>query len=112
MGEIADSLINGEFDFYTGEYIGRPIGMPRTLDGSLPWKMRRPAFNGVMKYVMQKGLSQQQVEPMLRKYAEFKGWEIGKKKFIRKCSAKIQKDWNGFCNWFAQNKKNIQSALI
>ena len=22
MGEIADSLINGEFDFITGEYIG------------------------------------------------------------------------------------------
>ena len=105
MGEIADSLINGEFDFYTGEYIGRPIGMPRTLDGSLPWEKKgRPATNGVMNYLMKKGVSQQQVATVLQKYAEFKGWQITGKKFIRKCSAKIQEDWNGFCNWFHQNK--------
>ena len=27
MGEIADSLINGEFDFITGEYIGEAVGL-------------------------------------------------------------------------------------
>lgn len=32
MGEIADSLINGEFDAQTGEYIGEPCGYPRTLE--------------------------------------------------------------------------------
>lgn len=31
MGEIAESLINGEFDSLTGEYIGPPVGYPRTL---------------------------------------------------------------------------------
>ena len=38
MGEIADSLINGEFDFITGEYIGEAVGYPRThqLKRSLP----------------------------------------------------------------------------
>jgi hypothetical protein len=30
MGEIAESLINGEFDEITGEYIGKPCGYPRT----------------------------------------------------------------------------------
>lgn len=30
MGEIADSLISGEFDFITGEYIGEAVGYPRT----------------------------------------------------------------------------------
>ena len=34
MGEIADSLINGEFDMYTGEYIGEPCGYPRTMSNS------------------------------------------------------------------------------
>lgn len=34
MGEIADSLINGEFDMYTGEYIGEPCGYPRTISNS------------------------------------------------------------------------------
>lgn len=38
MGEIANSLINGDFDFYTGEYIGRGKGFPRTHDKSLPWE--------------------------------------------------------------------------
>lgn len=31
MGEIADSLISGEFDFITGEYLGEAVGYPRTL---------------------------------------------------------------------------------
>lgn len=31
MGDIADSIINGEFDEQTGEYIGEPCGYPRTL---------------------------------------------------------------------------------
>lgn len=30
MGEIADSLINGEFDCITGEYLGEAVGYPRT----------------------------------------------------------------------------------
>ncbi len=29
MGEIADSLISGEFDFITGEYLGDAVGYPR-----------------------------------------------------------------------------------
>ena len=33
MGEIADALIDGEFDFLTGEYIGPGVGYPRTLEG-------------------------------------------------------------------------------
>jgi hypothetical protein len=40
MGEIADILINGEFDSNTGEYIGKPVGYPRTIDRSLPWEKR------------------------------------------------------------------------
>ena len=30
MGEIAESLINGEFDYITGEYLGEGVGYPRT----------------------------------------------------------------------------------
>lgn len=33
MGDIADSLINGEFDYITGEYIGSGVGYPRTWNG-------------------------------------------------------------------------------
>lgn len=30
MGEIADSIISGEFDYINGEYIGEQVGYPRT----------------------------------------------------------------------------------
>lgn len=29
MGQYAESMINGECDMYTGEYIGNPCGYPR-----------------------------------------------------------------------------------
>ena len=35
MGEYAEQLINGDCDFFTGEYIGRGKGFPRTQNGSL-----------------------------------------------------------------------------
>lgn len=67
MGEIADSLINGDFDFHTGEYLGRGYGIPRTRDRSLPWEKRNKptckkdftlskesAYNGVKNYINQK----------------------------------------------------------
>lgn len=31
MGDIAESLLDGEFDYLTGEYIGEGVGYPRTL---------------------------------------------------------------------------------
>lgn len=31
MGEIAQSLLDGEFDYITGEYIGPGVGHPRTM---------------------------------------------------------------------------------
>ena len=57
MGEIADGLINGDFDFYTGEYLGRGGGFPRTGNKSLPWERgvkRDRTHNprkGVMMYI-------------------------------------------------------------
>ena len=30
MGDIADSIIDGEFDQYTGEYLGEGCGYPRS----------------------------------------------------------------------------------
>lgn len=34
MGDIADSMIDGEFDYITGEYIGPGVGYPRTYSGT------------------------------------------------------------------------------
>lgn len=34
MGEIADDIIDGVFDYISGEYIGEGVGFPRTKHGS------------------------------------------------------------------------------
>jgi len=101
MGEIADGLINGDFDFYTGEYLGRGLGFPRTHDRPLPWKNRskKNPTNGVMIFLSRKGLTQNQQEAILRKYAELKNWDIQGKHFFRKISAKIGEDWPAFASW-------------
>lgn len=31
MGEIADSMIDSEFDYITGEYLGKGVGYPRSF---------------------------------------------------------------------------------
>lgn len=41
MGEIADSIIDGEFDYITGEYIGPGVGYPRTRHGNNPKKKKK-----------------------------------------------------------------------
>lgn len=42
MGDIADMMINGDLDFYSGEYLGRGHGFPRTGNRSLPWEKDTP----------------------------------------------------------------------
>jgi len=108
MGEIADGLINGDFDFYTGEYIGRGYGIPRTRNRSLPWEGGRgnngnPA-GGVISFLAKKGIKKtEDVVAILQEYVNHCGWDIKGKKFIRKVSIKIQEDWTGFAMW-AGNK--------
>jgi hypothetical protein len=108
MGEIADMMLDGTLDFYTGEYIGRGKGMPRTLDGSLPWEQRdghfpktyKPAF-GVLNYLESRGIVRQDhKESALKQYAAFKNWDIPHtRKFIRKISALITVNFGDFKNW-------------
>lgn len=58
MGEMADAMIDGEMDFFTGEYIGRGVGYPRTLDRSLPWERKAPnAKFGVTNWLNQQGIT-------------------------------------------------------
>lgn len=46
MGDIAEGLINGDFDQYTGEYIGRGGGFPRSkMGGSKKIKTSTPPPN-------------------------------------------------------------------
>lgn len=53
MGEIADALVNGDFDYITGEWLGRGVGIPRTRctprkSDDLSWK-KVDGYMGTMK---------------------------------------------------------------
>ncbi len=53
MGDIADSIINGDFDYITGEYIGEGYGFPRTTNSNHVNKIQTSskAVNGVDKFM-------------------------------------------------------------
>jgi hypothetical protein len=108
MGEIAEGLINGDFDFYTGEYLGRGIGFPRTKNRSLPWEKRRgiktknitntkkAAYNGVVKYIEKKWIGRKErpsVREIIYEYTGEKNFDIK-----LRCIS-IQQEWGKFVIW-------------
>lgn len=102
MGEIADGLINGDFDFYTGEYLGRGYGIPRTRNKSLAWERpdytysKDAAFKGIKKYLKKK-LNITDITLIINEYMP-----LLDKSLKQKC-LEIQKDFPKFCQWV--NKK-------
>lgn len=56
MGEIADGLINGDFDSVTGEYLGEGFGYPRTIHNGrivgYAGEGKNSNVNGVKKFLM------------------------------------------------------------
>lgn len=116
MGDIADSLINGEFDAISGEYIGRPVGYPRTYkNGKLVGlhedvdRSSKNNMNGIHKYLNSKGIKNRGehtkiVDAYLTSRSEsnmiLKGTFRQKSKFI-------QNNFGAFVVWF--NKQIIKS---
>jgi len=110
MGEIADGLINGDFDFYTGEYIGRGFGFPRTHNRSLEWEKpdytfsKDVAFKGVSKFLKSKFFVTD-ITGIVNMYMP----DI-EKSLKQKCLA-IQKDFSKFVEWVKANHATINSQL-
>ncbi len=113
MGDIADGLINGDFDFYTGEYMGRGYGVPRTRNKSLPWEKRRgdgkaknfldskeSAYNGVKRYIGLKWGGRKDIPSVRSVVYEYTGESNFDLK--QKC-LEIQNDFKKFVQWI--NKK-------
>lgn len=98
MGEIADGLINGDFDFHTGEYIGRGYGIPRTFGKVLPWEQKDftqskdVAFKGVSKFLKGR-LGVTDITPIVNQYMP-----DTQRSLKQKCLA-IQKDFGAFVKW-------------
>jgi len=96
MGEIADMLLEGTLDFYTGEYLGRGNGIPRTKNKSLDWEKRSKsnAYRGVHKYVFNR-LGLRDCQDIVNEYLP------GELKLKQKC-VEIQKDFGAFIKFINQ----------
>lgn len=120
MGEIADMLLDGTLDFYTGEYLGKGGGIPRTKNKSLEWERRKQskppidylsskevALNGVKKYIKKKWRGSASIPSIRAVVSEYLGESNIDLK--QKC-LDIQRDWLKFCQWV--NKKiNDKNSL-
>lgn len=101
---MADGLINGDFDFYTGEYIGRGYGIPRTRNKSLPWeknnytRSKNEAFNGVNKYLKRLGFKDKEISKIILEFVPI----AGKLSLKQRC-IEIQRKWPEFVQ-FIKNK--------
>lgn len=112
MGEIADMMINGDMDFYTGEWMGKGNGVPRTLDRSLPWEASRPwglkriqrnELKVIENWFNGKGIRPHERTPIINAYMEYKGIVIGKARRYSRACIEIQKDMESFKRWYNNN---------
>ncbi len=122
MGEIADMMLDGTLDFYTGEYIGRSKGFPRTIDKSLPWEQRAynkksGAYGGIINFCMQKGLTHSQANGIIKVYSREKfnvvipkakggiGFKEKVLPLLIESANKMQENFSEFKSWFNSRKQ-------
>ncbi|WP_336617113.1 hypothetical protein [Bacteroides acidifaciens] len=81
MGEIADSLINGEFDFITGEYIGEAVGFPRMRSygkRNAPPIIKKPSSKAnvcITNMCKDRGFDSRKKTELVSKFLQNKGYE-------------------------------------
>lgn len=93
MGEIAEGLINGDFDFYTGEYLGRGKGFPRTQSSPLmPRKSEDLSWKKVTGFLNNSGIKQHLHPQVLRDY----GCNYSGKTPLRNACFEVLKDFDKF----------------
>ena len=101
MGEIADGLIDGDFDFFSGEYLGEGSGFPRSNSDDIDTH-RTPRGNnplkGIRNYLRNRGVIKKGDQRELM--VEF----VGEKQMSNQDLAKyITNDWSKFIG-FVKNK--------
>ena len=112
MGEIADGLINGDFDEETGEYIGEGMGFPRSPSRDArerreKQKSKGPttgdnAVRGVTNYIVKRGLDKDDLDTVLTKCLREHIKSKGMFDRIVICNI-IQEDFGAFVKWFKTN---------
>ncbi len=102
MGEMVDAMIDGELDFYTGEYIGPGVGYPRSRNGRVNFRSNHPghaskAYIGVATFL--KPRSKAEIRQVIIAYAQSRGVETPPHFSPKGYAREIQKDWVRFANF-------------
>src|SRR5690348_17827844 len=106
MGDISDMMLDGTLDFYTGEYIGKGKGIPRTLDKSLPWEKNQLMndnldWRKVVDFLKSESISENFHPQIMREYGcTYKG----KRPFKNAC-LEVLKDFEKFKNFIRERKR-------
>ena len=104
MGEIADALINGDFDFYTGEWLGEGEGFPRSMYGNI-FKTRKSqdlSWRKVVGFMNNSGIKSHLHPQVFKDY----GCKYSGKRPLRNACFEILKDFNKFKEFVVFFKKN------
>lgn len=115
MGDIADGILNGDFDEITGEYIGPGKGIPRTLQKS-GYNKKSSKYGGIVHFLKLNGKSVSQANKVIANYGHnilnMKKQLAGEKnnfaetmEYLYSVTYKIQKDFNSFREWFYRTYK-------
>jgi len=97
MGEIAEGILNGDFDEQTGEYICRGHGYPRTLE--VRNKSIGNTNTAINFLVSQRGNTQDDAIAIIIEYGKTLGI-TSKNKPVTKACKKINTNWKVFKNWY------------
>lgn len=95
MGDISDSMINGEFDFYTGEYIGKPVGYPRTRRKPYRNEDNHAASIGIRMFLQNNGIQRENFTSVVREYFTTVLGR-GKNKKLNEMCIVVQENFNKF----------------
>lgn len=99
MGEIADGLINGDFDSLTGEYLGKGWGFPRSRHMNMyPKTKKQDPAAGLKNFIVNHSPLVGKPEDIIIEYAKQKGIYIEMDMFSETCE-KIQRDFGSFKEW-------------
>lgn len=110
MGEIAESMINGECDFYTGEYIGRGGGFPRTHNPRKKFN-KRDSLKGISSWFGRRKVSKRVQIELIRKFVtnhKLTTKEIAQESKANLCALIQIKGFQTFSIWAGEELKSNQ----
>lgn len=104
MGDMADAIINGDFDYISGEWLGEGDGFPRSLHDYQP----NPMF-GVLNWLTKRGITNNQAQmDAIRGFFTTPTDNKSKKELC----ISISKDFNKFKTYIYQLNKPVMTAEI